>query len=193
MLDNTASTFRLKNYVTYNTHLKNSRVPLKSRVVTGTNIHQPFFPASIPVMESILLPQRSRDQLLQRGMREPSSCLRNQDQKLQTGITPSQHSMFSIKGSATVTGNKMSQTAITRELPAGKKLARLIWLVRVKIAWYCSHLPERYRRNAFVLFISQESCSNSFSGSYCFGERDLKLLFHFPRSEVMEVELLIYT
>lgn len=144
-------------------------------------------------MLSTLFPQRSRDQLLQRGMRGTSSRLKHPGSE-----TPNRDNTLSAFN---VFNQGISYCDWKQNVPdsyhagvAGRqKLARLIWLVRVKIAPYCSHLPERYRQNAFVLFISQESCSNSFSGSYCFGKRDLKLLFHYPEIVVMEVELFIYT
>lgn len=131
-------------------------------------------------MQSALFPQRSRDQLLQQGMTGPGSCLR-QDPGSETPNKDNTLSAFNVFN------ERISYCDWKQNVPDSyhvgvadrQKLARLIWLVRVKIAWYCSHLPERYRHNAFVLFISQESCSNSFSGSYCFGERDLKLLSHY--------------
>lgn len=148
---------------------------------------------STSVMQSTLLPQSSWDQLLPLGMRKPSSRLRHPGSE-----TPNRDNTLSAFN---VFNQGISYCDWKQNVPdsyhvgvaSRQKLARLIWLVRVKIAWYCSHLTWRYRHNAFVLFISQESCSNSFSGSYCFGERDLKLGSDIPRSLGLEAELFIYT
>lgn len=112
--------------------------------------------------------------------RAPALASDTQDQKLQTGITtPLAFNVFNQRISC---GDWKQNVPDSDQAGAAgrQKLARLTWLFRVKIARYCSHLPEKVQ--AFVSLISKGSCSNGYSGSYCLGKGDLKLVFQCPDS-----------
>lgn len=95
------------------------------------------------VLQSALFLQRSRDQLLQQGMTGPSSRLRH------PGSEPpnKDNTLWAFN----VFNEGISYCDWKQNVPDSyhvgvadrQKLARLIWLVRVKIALYCSHLPEK--------------------------------------------------